>query len=312
MNLSHKTSQNRTGYAFASPWLIGFLFLTLVPMVGSILLSFVKWNGINLSQMEWVGLENYRRAFEDENVRIALWNTFYYSFLAVPLGLMCSLILAVLLNQKLPGIPIFRTLFYMPHVVGGIATIMMWMWVFQPDFGLLNTFLRACADWLAQLGLIERGWQPPKWLYDPAWSKPALIIMSLWGAGGAMLIFLAALQNVPDQLYEAAKIDGATRFQQFWHITIPQITSAIFFNLVMGIIGSFQVFNEAFIISKGTGGPSRSTLFYVLYLYIKGFLDFEMGYASALAWILCLIILAFTLLIIRSSSKWVYYEGEKS
>ena len=193
-------------------------------------------------------------------------------------------------------------------VIGGVATIMMWMWVFNPDFGLLNAFLRICADALAYIGLIERGWEPPKWLYDPKWSKPSLILMSLWGAGGAMLIFLAALQNVPEQLYEAARIDGANRLQQFRHVTVPQISPAIFFNLVMGIIGSFQVFNQAYIMTGG--GPARSTLFYVLYLYQKAFEDFEMGYASALAWILFVIIFAFTMLIVRSSAFWVYYEGE--
>ncbi|MEW6358258.1 MAG: sugar ABC transporter permease [Planctomycetota bacterium] len=297
-----------TGYIFASPWLVGFFLLMLFPMIASLLLSMVKWNGISLSQIEWVGAANYARAFGDDNFRIALWNTAYYSFIAVPLGLVVSLLLAMLLNQKLRGISIFRTIFYMPHVIGGVATIMMWMWVFNPDFGLLNAFLRMVADVLARVGLIAPGWDPPQWLYDPKWSKPSLILMSLWGAGGAMLIFLAALQNVPEQLYEAARIDGAGRLAQFWHVTMPQISPAIFFNLVMGVIGSFQVFDQAYIMTGG--GPARSTLFYVLYLYQKAFEDFEMGYASALAWILFVIIFAFTMFIVRSSAAWVYYEGE--
>ena len=305
-----RSRRGAIGYLFASPWLIGLLGLTLLPMVASLLLSFVKWNGINISQMQWVGTSNYSRAFGDDNFWIALWNTAYYSFVAVPLGLTVSLTLAVLLNQKMRGINLFRTIFYMPHVIGGVATIMMWMWVFNPDFGLLNAFLRACADTLARIGLIAPGWEPPQWLYDPKWSKPSLILMSLWGAGGAMLIFLAALQNVPEQLYEAARIDGANRLQQFLHVTVPQISPAIFFNLVMGVIGSFQVFNQAYIMTSG--GPARSTLFYVLYLYQKAFEDFEMGYASALAWVLFVVILAFTMMIVRSSALWVYYEGEEA
>lgn len=304
--------QNRAGYAFASPWLIGFLGLTLFPMIASLLLSFTKWNGIDISNIQWGGLVNYSRALTDENVGIAIWNTFYYSFIAVPLGLICSLLLAVLLNQKLRGINFFRTVFYMPHVLSGIATIMMWMWIFNSDFGLLNTFLRGFGDLLVRIGITESTPDPPQWLADPKWSKPSLIIMSLWGSGGAMLIFLAALQNVPDQLYESARIDGANRFQQFRYVTIPYISPAILFNLIIGIIGSLQVFNQAYIISGGRGGPARSLLFFVLYLYSKAFQDFEMGYASALAWVLFVIILVFTLAIIKSSAIWVYYEGERA
>ena len=196
-------------------------------------------------------------------------------------------------------------------VIGGVATIMMWIWVFNPDYGLLNGLLRGGCDLLAALGIgAARAWELPKWIFSERWAKPSLILMSLWGAGGAMLIFLAALQNVPEQLYEAARIDGANRLQQFLHVTVPQISPAIFFNLVMGVIGSFQVFNQAYIMTSG--GPARSTLFYVLYLYQKAFEDFEMGYASALAWVLFVIILAFTMMIVRSSALWVYYEGEEA
>jgi multiple sugar transport system permease protein len=311
--------------------------LTLVPMVASLLLSFCQWKGLDLAELRWVGAANYAEAFRgirsgatqdlekltrprrpavfqspgDPDVYLALKNTFYYTFLAVPLGLCVSLMLAVLLNQKLRGISVFRTVFYMPHVIGGVATIMMWMWVFNPDFGLLNSALRYAAQPLVAAGLLEANWQPPGWLYSEEWSKPALILMSVWGAGGAMLIFLAALQNVPEQLYEAARIDGAGRIAQFRHVTLPQISPAIFFNLVMGLIGTFQVFNSAYIMTGGGGGEGKSLLFYVLYLYNKAFVDFEMGYASALAWVLFVIILAFTLLVIRSGSLWVYYEGER-
>jgi len=389
--------KNRAGYLFASPWLIGFLGLTLVPMLASIMFSVTRWDGLNLSSIEWVGLDNYRRALwvqptplygytnpgeiitlvrcdeqgrptgelevpklgmltwrgattiagnhilqyrnqpgepliyvvvsptdlasrfvltsqspdqmGDPLVYTALWNTAYYSLLSVPLGLAVALFLALLLDQHIRGIGIFRTIFYMPSVIGGVATMMMWLYIFDPDFGLLNTLLRSIYSTAVSWGLAGSGWEPPRWLMDPNWSKPALIVMSLWGAGGAMLIFLAALQNVPPQLYEAARIDGAQRRHLFRHVTLPQISPAIFFNLVMGVIASFQVFDTVYILTGG--GPNNSTLFYVLYLYNKAFLDFEMGYASALAWILFVIIFLMTMLVVRSAKGWVYYEGER-
>ncbi len=294
---------NLTGYLFASPWLVGFFLLTAGPMILSFLFAFMHWDQKAGGRIEWVGLANYAEAFRDPDVGKALANTAFYSFLSVPLGLAVSLGLAMLLNQKLRGIAVFRTIFYMPSVIGGVATIMMWLWVFNPDYGLLNSFLR----WV--LGLFgARAVELPKWLLDEKWAKPALILMSLWGAGGAMLIFLAALQNVPDSLYEAAEIDGAGRWRKFINITVPQISPAIFFNLVMGVIGSFQVFAQAFLMTAG--GPNKATLFYVLYLYQKAFQDLQFGYASALAWILFAIIMVFTLLILRSSKLWVYYESE--
>lgn len=307
----------RAGYLFASPWLVGFLGLTALPMLASLLLSLTRWDGLNVATIRWVGADNYRHAADDPLVYRALWNTFFYSILAVPLGLAVALGLALLLNQRVRGMAFFRTVFFMPHVVGGVATTMMWLWIFNPDFGLLNAGLRALARPLVAARLVDRAWQPPGWLYDAAWAKPALVVMGVWGCGGAMLIFLAALQNVPESLYEAAKIDGAGRWRQFRHVTVPQISPAIFFNLVMGIIGSFQVFNEAYVITAGgtgggpqPGGPRNSLLFVVLYVYQKGFVDFDMGYASALAWALFVIILALTMLVVRSGRAWVYYEGD--
>ena len=335
-------AKERTGYFFASPWLLGFFALTLGPMVLSFLFAFIEWDGIDIHEIEWVGLRNYARACDEalpkeyqslgavcsairdgqirnvaeafcvgelRDVGMALRNTAFYSFLSVPLGLTVALGLAMLLNQKLRGIALFRTIFYMPSVIGGVATIMMWTWVFNPDYGLLNGALRHGLSALAAVGIPGVGrLELPRWLMDEAWAKPSLILMHLWGAGGAMLIFLAALQNVPDSLYEAADLDGAGRWRKFLHITVPQISPAIFFNLIMGIIGSFQVFAQAFLMTNG--GPNKATLFYVLYLYNKAFQDFEFGYASALAWILFVIIMFFTLLVLRSSKLWVYYEGE--
>ena len=297
------------GYLFASPWLIGFFGLALGPMIVSFGLSFLEWKGINAENIRWVGLGNYAEACRDPDVLTALWNTAFYSFLSVPLVLMVALGLAMLLNQELRGIALFRTIFYMPSVIGGVATIMMWTWVFNPDYGLLNGALRWVLGVLGSVGVPGlAGAELPRWLMDDQWAKPSLILMHLWGAGGAMLIFLAALQNVPDSLYEAADLDGAGRWRKFVHITVPQISPAIFFNLIMGMIGSFQVFAQAFLMTNG--GPNKATLFYVLYLYNKAFQDFELGYASALAWILFVIIMFFTLLVVRSSKMWVYYEGE--
>ena len=309
MKTFSKASKDGIGYLFASPWLTGFFLLTFFPLLGSLLLSFSEWDGMSWSRLEWVGFDQYQKAMADPFVHTALRNTVFYSLLAVPGGVLVSLMIAVLLNQKLKGITIFRTIYFMPYIIGGIATIMMWLQLFNPDFGLLNLILRAIGSALENIGILSGDWKPPGWIYDERWAKPALIMMSWWGAGGPALIFLAALQNVPPQLYESAQIDGAGRIQRFRHITVPQISPAIFFNLVMGVIASFQVFNEAFIMTSG--GPNDSTLFFVLYLYNKGFIDFEIGYASALAWILFIIILVLTLCVVKSSKLWVHYQGEE-
>ena len=306
---SMQSRENLTGYLFAAPWLVGFFALTIGPMLTSLFLGFLHWDGISVDTIAWAGLNNYARAFTDPDFKIALWNTAYYSFISVPLGLTVALGLALLLNQPLRGIALFRTIFYMPAVIGGVATIMMWLWVFNPDYGLLNSVLLKLCRLLVHLGLeAALQWELPRWIFSDAWAKPSLILMSLWETGASMLIFLAALQNVPDALYEAADLDGAGRWKKFLYVTIPQISPALFFNLVMGVIGSFQVFSQAFLMTDG--GPNKATLFYVLYLYNKAFSDFEIGYASALAWILFAIIMFFSMLVFRSGRLWVYYEGE--
>jgi multiple sugar transport system permease protein len=321
----YRWHENVQGYLFAAPWFLGFFFLLLFPMGFSLVLCVVKWNGItafNADNVEFIGLNHFRRLlFEDRYFWIALYNTFYYSLVSVPLGICTSLCLATLLNAKIRGISLFRTIFYLPHVLAGVATIMMWTWLFNPDFGGLNLVLdtfgvtaagRFIIDTIPGLASYVEANQiswPPEWLVDEFWAKPALILMSLWGAGGGMLIYLAGLQNIPAHLYEVAELDGAGRVRQFFTITVPMLTPTIFFNLVMSIIGSFQVFAQSYLMTQG--GPNNATLFYVLYLYRKAFQHFEMGYASALAWVLFLIILVFTLLILRSSKAWVYYEGEK-
>lgn len=308
------------GVLFASPWLIGLVLFQAFPILFSIVLSFCRWDPYQpLDQMQFIGLDNFRRAFSQDPVTgdplvfKALYNTFYYSFFAVPLGIGTSLGLAILLNQKVRGITIFRTTFYLPTIISGVATAVLWMYIFNPTFGPINTGIRMLNHLFDMTGVLSFINLPqPKWLGDPVWTKPALIIMYVWGAGGAaMLIFLAGLQGVPDQLYEVAELDGAGRFRKFWNITLPMLTPTIYFNLIMGIIGALKVFMQAYILTNGTGGVDKSMLFYVLHLFNKAFVEYEMGYASALAWILFSIILAFTLLVIKSSAVWVYYEGDK-
>ncbi|NIA14024.1 MAG: ABC transporter permease subunit [Nitrospiraceae bacterium] len=322
----HRCRVQLQGYLFIAPWLLGFFAFVAGPMLFSVLLGFYQWNGItpfDASHASFVGLDNYGRMFRhDPLFWKSLWNTLYYAGFSVPLGICVSLLLAVLLNVKVRGIAFFRTAYYIPHVVGGVATIMMWSWVFNPDFGGLNLILHktgivALGQWAIDtvpgvktfLDNHNIAW-PPLWLADAFWAKPAIIIMSIWGAGAGMLIYLAGLNAIPKHLYEVAEIDGAGRVRQFFAITIPMLTPTIFFHLVMNIIGSFQVFSQAYLMTGG--GPDNATLFYVLYLYQKAFQHFEMGYASALAWVLFAIIMMLTLLVIRSSRLWVYYEGEKN
>jgi len=320
----YRWHENLSGYLFASPWLLGFFVLLVGPMIFSVILCLYKWNGITsfTGNAEFVGLAHFRKIlYEDRFFWIALYNTLYYAGISVPMGICLSLFLANLLNAKVRGISIFRTIFYLPNVLAGVATIMMWSWIFNPEFGGFNfvlnaTGLTALGRWLIvhlpglQQFVDRHGvtW-PPLWFADELWAKPALIIMALWRAGGSMLIYLAGLQSIPAHLYEVADIDGAGRLRKFVNITIPMLTPTIFFNLVMSIIGSFQVFAQSYLMTNG--GPNNATLFYVLYLFRKAFQHFEMGYASALAWILFAIIMFFTLLILRSSRLWVYYEGEK-
>lgn len=308
------------GLLFASPWLCGFCVFTAFPIVFSIVLSFSEWDPyLPIAQMKFIGLDNFRRAFSADNVtgdplvRKALYNTFSYAIVVVPLVLSTSLGLALLLNQRIRGITIFRTTFYLPSIVSGVATTILWMYIFNPLFGPLNAGIRALNRLLDQTDLLAFVNLPePEWLNSPVWAKPSLVLMSLWGAGGGgMLIFLAGLQGVPDHLYEVADLDGAGRLRKFWNITLPMLTPTIYFNFVMGLIGALQVFMQAFIMTNGTGGVDNSLLFHVLHLYKKGFIEYEMGYAASLAWILFVIILTLTLLVIKSSALWVYYEGEQ-
>jgi len=284
------------GYLCIAPWLVGFLLLTLGPMAFSFIISLMKWDLINPA--EFIGFDNYTAILTDDfRFRQSLKVTVLYAAFSVPLGLIGSLSLALLLNLKLKGMRIFRSVFYIPAILPGVAVTMLWLWILKPQGGVLNYILGAMHI------------EPKPWLSDPAWALPSFVIMSLWGVGGGMIIYLAGLQSVPTQLYEAAEIDGASSWKKFWTVTIPMISPTILFNLIMGIIGSFQVFTASFIMTPN-GGPGYSTLFYVLYLYQKAFKYLQMGYASALAWILFIIVLALTLLVFKLSGRWVYYEAE--
>jgi multiple sugar transport system permease protein len=278
----------------ASPWIIGFLVFTLGPMIASIYFSLTEYSV--LQPAKFIGLANFTRMFtNDPRYLISITNTVYYTVLQVPLGIVVALTIAILLNQGLRGENLFRTAYYMPSVVSGVAVSMLWLWLFDPTLGLVN-------DLLGRIGITG-----PRWLQDPAWSKPALVLMSVFGIGGTMVIFLAGLQGISESLYEAAMVDGANWWQKTRHITIPMITPTIFFNMVMGFIGSFQVFTQAYVMTNG--GPVNSTLFYVLYLYQNAFRFFKMGYASAMAWVLFFIVLALTLIQFRLAGRWVYYEA---
>jgi multiple sugar transport system permease protein len=271
------------GYVFILPWLIGALIFTVGPIIVSFYLSLTDFEVVKPPVFR--GLDNYVRLFQDKLFWQSLKVTSIYTFASVTLGLVLSFLVALLLNQSIRGVGLFRTLYYIPNLVPAVASSMLWIWIFNPQFGLLNSLLKILFD-------IEG----PRWLGRTKWALPSLILMSLWGVGGPMLIYLAGLQDIPTELYEAAQIDGANGWQQF------------IFNLVMGLIGSFQVFTQGYLMTGG--GPRYATLFYVLYLYQNAFRWFKMGYASAMAWVLLLIILVLTLMVLRSSALWVYYEGE--
>jgi len=283
------------GLAFASPWLIGFAIFTAYPICASLYYSFTRYD--TLSAPHWVGVQNYVRLMtEDELFWKSLRNTLFMVAFGLPASLAAGLALALLLNMRLRGMALYRTVFYIPSIVPTVASAVLWMWLLNPQIGLINRLLA------------KAGIQGPGWLTDPVWAKPALILMGLWGVGGSMIIYLAGLQDVPRELYEAAEIDGAGGAARFRHVTIPMLSPVIFFNLVMGLIGTFQYFTQVYVMTQG--GPQDATLFYALHLFNRAFTDLQFGYASAMAWILFAITVAATALVFRTSARWVYYPGE--
>ena len=296
----HRLRRRETamGYFFISPWIIGLLVFMAGPLVASGYLSLTNYN--LLTPPTFVGLQNYRTMLSDPNFWQALQVTFYYAVLSVPLDLMIALGMALLLNQRVRFMRWFRTIFYLPALLPPVAISVLWNWILNPQYGILNEALRF-------LGLPQ-----PQWLLAPQWTVPAYVVMSIWGVGTWMVIFLAGLQNVPQQLYEAAVLDGAGIGRKFWNITLPMISPVLFFDLVMGIVGAFSYFTQAYVLGQSVGsgaGVSNAGLFYSLYLYQKGFSELQMGYASALGWVLCFIVLMLSLLVFKSSALWVYYGG---
>jgi multiple sugar transport system permease protein len=282
-------------YVFMAPAILGLLLFTLGPVIASLFLSFTEYN--ILTAPEWIGLANYAEMFSERLFWQAVRVSAIYSVVSVPLGLTLALGLAVLLNHKMRGTMLFRSIYYLPTVISGVGVAMLWRWLFNAEFGIINVLL-------GRVGI-----EGPAWLLDANWALPALIITSLWGIGGTTLIFLAGLQGIPQELYEAAEIDGAGRWSQFRSITLPLLSNVTFFNLVLGIIGALQVFTDAFVITRG--GPNHATLFLSVYLYQHGFQYLNMGYAAAIAWFMFLVVMVLTLLVFKSSPLWVYYESER-
>ena len=283
------------GYLFVSPWIIGFLVFGLYPMIMSLYYSLCQYDVLRIPQ--FIGLRNYRELlFEDHYFYASVWNTLFYTCIRTPLVILGSLLLAMLVSKAARGVRLFRTIFFIPSIISGVILSVLWMWLLNPEYGLVNSTLQFF------------GLQGPLWLIDPRWSKPAIILMSVWSLGGGrMLVFLAAIQNVPKHFYEAVEMDGGGWWARFRHVTLPFISPVLFLWFIFEIIGSLQVFVEAYVMTKG--GPLNSTLFYNLYLYNKAFDDFDMGYASALAWLLFILAGIITLIQFRVSRKWVYYSG---
>jgi multiple sugar transport system permease protein len=285
-------------WLFISPWLIGFVGFLLGPMIASVYISLTEWD--SFTPPEWVGLDNYAKALtEDPVFWKALWNTFYFAAISVPLGLVIGVWLANLLNKRVRGRKLFRTFIYLPTLVPLVATAMVFKMVLAPS-GPLNDLL----GWFGVDG--------PEWLLSATWIKPALVILSVWGAGGATVLLLSAMNGIPRELYEAAEIDGAGAWRQFWAVTFPQITPVIFFNLIMGLIGAFQIFSQVYILAPGgnVGGPDNASQMMVTLLFQEAFSFYHFGYASAVAWLLFIVILVFTLIAFRTARKWVFYETE--
>lgn len=291
-----RRSEAVAAYLFMLPWLIGFVVFTAGPMLASLYLSFTSYNV--LQPPRWVGLANFTQMLGyDDMFRKALLNTLVYTALYVPLHIMVALGLALLLNARVRGVPLWRTAFYLPSITPVVAVALLWRFILNPADGALNQLL----------GLF--GIPGPGWTSDPHWIKPGLVLMSVWTGGSAMLIYLAGLKNIPQPLYDAADVDGASPWQKFVHITLPMLSSVLFYTAVIGVIGSLQIFAQSVVLLDANGGSDNAALFYIMYLFNQGFAYFKMGYASALAWVLFVIIVALTAFQFWLSNRWVYYEG---
>lgn len=282
--------RQRAGFYFILPWLIGLIVFTALPMLAAVYISMTDWDIVG--NAHFIGLQNYVKLFQEENFIRSLWVTVRYAIIAVPLTIATSLTIAVLLSKNYKGTGIFRVIYYMPPIVSGVAVAIVFKWILDPNYGLLNGILRFFHI------------QGPDWLYDPNWVLPSYLIMAIWGAGGGLLTYLAALKDIPEDLYGAAMIDGANTFQKVRYITVPLMTPVIFYNLVLGIIGAFRKFTDAYVL----GGAGKEGNFYMVYLYEEAFSHYRMGYATALAWVLFAIILLLTFVVNWTKKYWVYSE----
>jgi multiple sugar transport system permease protein len=294
VHITRRTRNTLWGYFFLLPFLVSTLVFWVIPLFQSAYYSFTRYTV--LSAPRWVGLRNYVKLVTDDRLLgTSVFNTLYYTAFSLPLGLLIALVLALLLNTRIPGMTVFRSVLYLPSVIPMVATAALWTFLLTPRIGLVNIVLTAVRL------------NPPNWLTEPEWAKPALILMNLWTAGGSMVVYLAGLQGIPESLYESAQIDGANCVQQLFRITIPMMTPTIFYNLIMGLISSMQVFSTAYIMTGG--GPLNATYFYMLKLYQHAFFDYRMGYASAMAWLLFVVVLGLTVLVFKTSDRWVFYAA---
>jgi len=287
--------ETTAGWLFVLPWIVGFVCFTGGPILAALVISFTNWDIVNAP--EWVGLANYRRLLDDPQALRALRVTTIYAFVSVPLQTALGLFLAILLNNPIRGVGVYRTIFYLPTIVPVAAVAVIWRWVLSPQYGVFNYLLSLV------------GIAGPSWLASPDWALPALILMSLFQLGGGLVIYLAGLQGVPADLYEAAMVDGAGWWRRHWNVTLPMMTPYVLFQLVIGLVGALQVFVQPYLMTEG--GPEDATLFFLLYVYRNAFEFFAMGYASALTWVLFVYVVVLTLLILRSARVWVYYEGQQ-
>lgn len=294
---SWRRNETMTGWMFALPAILGFLILTLIPMIVSLFLSMTDYSAFK-SGIQFIGLDNFKTMFGSTELYFSdsLKATAYYAVLNVPASLLVAFLIALALNTNIRGRGIFRSIFYLPSIVPAVASCVVWMWLLNQQYGLLTTLVK-------QLGM-----GTPGWLWDKKTVIPTIVMTGLWNTGGTMVIFLAGLQGIPQVYYEALSVDGGNAWHKLWHITIPMLTPTIFFNGIMAVINSLQVFTQGYIMTKG--GPSNSSLFYVLYLYRQAFEKANMGYACALAWFLFIIIMILTAIIMKSQNKWVYYGGD--
>ena len=288
-------------YLLVFPWVFGFITLTLGPMIYSLFLSLTNWDLFTPPQ--FIGLDNFIRLFtKDKIFWKTVFNTLYYAFISVPLGMLFSLFISYFLNRPIKGSAIYRTLYYIPATVPGVASALLFRWLLAPDAGMINRFLAIF------------GVDGPAWLLEPDWVKPALILMSLWTVGANITLLMAGMKSIPAEFYEAAELDGASPITQYYRITLPLLTPVIFFNLINGLIGALQVFTQIYIMTgtggANMGGPNNASMMIVPYLFNNGFRFYKMGYASAIAWVLFVLVMILTLLVFRSSSAWVYYESE--